>query len=426
MRARPDVPDLGPVGERMLEQAELELLPQDPADGVVDAAHRHPAGVHLGDQRGRKALILARLHEHVDSGVHGGADLGRPVAGEVVNALPVADHEAAEPEPALQKAGDQVPVGVHPDRVAHSVLGPVHARVGRHHAAHVVPAHRGHVRRERVAPEGPAARHRDALIDGEPGRVGAGAVVGVTVAGVVLRRREHAVAIRQVAGWSLEPVDRLPEPRHEPRVLAEALVGPSPAIVERHADAGRERPLRTACARLLRRHVRGLPRQLRVARGAQSDVVGKDGRAEHVAVAVHRVDPVDDRYAQARGQRGSLEAVDHVGPRPRRVGGRHGAAAGQHASDLPGRDRSRVVVDRAAFRLRHLPDLLLEGHARQEVGDPHADGKVGVLVRPARRARSARNRSRCDDQNRRGGRGEPRSTQSSYRHVFSVPVRDQG
>src|SRR3954451_11422258 len=39
----------------------------------------------------------------------------------------------------------------------------------------------------------------------------------------------------------------------------------------------------------------------RVARGAQPDVVREDRRPGHVAVAVHRVDAVDERDVQTRG-----------------------------------------------------------------------------------------------------------------------------
>ena len=86
-------------------------------------------------------------------------------------------------------------------------------------------------------------------------------------------------------------------------------------------------------ARLLGGDVRDSPHQARVTRGAEADVVREDRRAEHVAVAVHGVDPVDQRDPQPGVQGGLLEAVDHVGPRLRRVLRRRRAAAGQDAAE---------------------------------------------------------------------------------------------
>jgi hypothetical protein len=108
--------------------------------------------------------------------------------------------------------------------------------------------------------------------------------------------------------------------------------------------------------------------------------VREDRRAEEVAVAVYRVDAVEQRDLQPRVERGALEAVDHVGPRLRRVLRRRRAAAREDRSELPGRDRGLVVEDLVALGLRHLPDLLLERHARQEVGDALVHGLTRILI----------------------------------------------
>src|SRR4029079_10208560 len=67
-------------------------------------------------------------------------------------------------------------------------------------------------------------------------------VAGAAVSEIVLGAGEHAA--RGGEGGALQPADRgLTELGDEGRVLAEALVGASPAIVARHGDARREHPV---------------------------------------------------------------------------------------------------------------------------------------------------------------------------------------
>src|SRR5829696_7141232 len=63
--------------------------------------------------------------------------------------------------------------------------------------------------------------------------------VAVAVAGVVLGRGQDPVGLVELAGPSaLEPVDGRLHLDDQPRVLAEALVGPAPAQVTGHAHTG--------------------------------------------------------------------------------------------------------------------------------------------------------------------------------------------
>ncbi len=146
----------------------------------------------------------------------------------------------------------------------------------------------------------------DALVDRVvAGRliVGAGAVGGQAVAGEVLGGGHHAVGIGEMAGRALEAVDRGLHLAHELRVLAEGLVRAAPAVVARDADAGGERPLGSGRPGLLGGDVRHIAHELRVAGGAEPDVVREDGGAVHVAVAVHGVDAVEEGDAQPGRQR---------------------------------------------------------------------------------------------------------------------------
>src|ERR1035437_3049224 len=218
----------------------------------------------------------------------------------------------------------------------------------------------------------------DALVD----RVAAaaGAVRRVAVAGEVLRGGQDPVAISEMTGWSLEPVDGRLHLDDELRVLTEALVGATPAVVLRGADARREAPWGSAGAGLRRRDVPDLFDQSRVAGGAQADVVREDGGPVHVAVPMDRVDAIDQGYVQPGSQCRLLEAVDHVGPGDRGVVRRSRSPAGQDAAKVPGGDGGRVVVDPSAFGLRHLADLLRQRHPPEQVGDPSGDWEAGVLV----------------------------------------------
>src|SRR5450759_5986274 len=88
---------------------------------------------------------------------------------------------------------------------------------------------------QRPLPEVLMVGDRDALVD----RVvaAAGAVRRVAVAGEVLRGGQHPVAVGQMTGWSLEPVDGRLHLDDELRVLTKALVGATPPVVLRGADA---------------------------------------------------------------------------------------------------------------------------------------------------------------------------------------------
>src|SRR4029450_8523947 len=129
--------------------------------------------------------------------------------------------------------------GVHLERVADPVVGPVDAGERRHDAADTVLAHGRLVRRQVDAGEVAPAGHGDALVDGVV--AGAGAVLGVAVTGVVLGRGQGAVGLVQLPGpAALEAVDRRLHLDDQALVLGEALVGPAPAQVPGHADTGRE------------------------------------------------------------------------------------------------------------------------------------------------------------------------------------------
>ena len=145
----------------------------------------------------------------------------------------------------------------------------------------------------------------DALVDRVARARERRVVRGAAVADPVLGGGEHLVRAGQVARVVALQArrSRRRHRRHQRRVLAERLVAAAPALVARDAQARRERPRHAGRADLLRGGPLDLLDQVGVARGAQARVVREDRRADHVVVAVHGVDAVDQRDLQPRGQR---------------------------------------------------------------------------------------------------------------------------
>ena len=97
----------------------------------------------------------------------------------------------------------------------------------------------------------------------------------------------------------------------------------------------------------------------------EADVVREHHRADDVAVPVHRVDAVEQWNLQARLQRVRLVLLVHRAPVLDRVGLRIRVAAAQHRAEAVLLDLGGVL-DEELIGLRHLRDLLLERHPREE------------------------------------------------------------
>src|SRR5262249_32925119 len=118
------------VGQRMFEQAQVELLGQDPAYRIVHTRHWYLAAVHDLLEVGDELDVGRGLHEHVDPGVDRGGDFGGGEAGlpvDLVDGVPVGDQEAGEAQLALEHGGEQ--------ELAGGELGAVPAAEGDHDGA---------------------------------------------------------------------------------------------------------------------------------------------------------------------------------------------------------------------------------------------------------------------------------------------------
>jgi hypothetical protein len=122
--------------------------------------------------------------------------------------------------------------------------------------------------------------------------------------------------------------------------------------------------------------------QLGIAGRAERDVVREDRRPDHVAVAVDRVDAEEDRDLEARLGRAGLEPIVHVGPVLERVLGRRvGVAAGKDRAEEQPVDVAQILGELALLGLRHLADLLVQGHLGEQGGDLRIEGGECGLAR---------------------------------------------
>ena len=172
------------------------------------------------------------------------------------------------------------------------------------------------------------------------------------------------------------PHDPARIPAHHPRILRIALVRPPPAWIPRHRQRGRKGPIHPRRPHLARRDPPDPLDQVGVAHGAQPDVVREDRRAQHIGISVNRVHAIEERDRQVvvvlLHRRGPVGVV-HGHPVGRAVVPRARAAAAEHRADVVPLHLGGADVN--SFRLRHLADLLVHGHPREEF--PHSLPDVG-------------------------------------------------
>ena len=343
MLCRPDVRALGGISEWPLEKPEPELDRQDSFDRVIDAAHRDPTRFHVLLHPVDERAVLVGHHHHVDAGVDGLLDVLQRIARQLVDAVPVGDHEALELELTLEHVGDQMLLTVHLLAVP---------TVVRHH-------HRPDTGFDRGDVSGHVDLSQRRFVD--DGVAAIDAVLGAAVADEVLRRRQHASRRGHVSPLHAA-YGGAAERFRELRCLAEALVRSPPPFVLRHGDARSKVPVHGGSRHFERGDPSRLFDDLRIPRAAHADVVWKHDGSANVAVPVHCVDPVNDRNGQPRHQRSLLQRFGVGRPSFRGDVGQLGVAAAQDGSQQEGID-VRGRLQRRVIGLRHLADLLVERHA---------------------------------------------------------------
>ena len=136
---------------------------------------------------------------------------------------------------------------------------------------------------------------------------------GAAIADVVLGAGQDGKRVRQIG--PLESADRrFTKLADHFGILREAFVGSAPPDVLWDGYAGTEGPLDSSSADLLRCDALHFFHQGRIARAAQADMVGKNHGAEHIIVAMHRVDTVEDGDPEAGFFGMRLQTVIKIGP----------------------------------------------------------------------------------------------------------------
>ena len=387
--------DLEPALDQVggVKDARRDLGAEDTGDGLVQPRGGDLARPRLGQGIVVKGLPGVRGHEHVEPGVDRiGAAVG-PAAGQGGMGVPVADQQALEAQRSPQDVGQQRPVA--------GVLGSI-------------PAREGHHDRQDAGVDGLAVAGQvdvDQFLFGHR-CIAPVATVGGSAVGEEMLGRSHDIAGRQtdaVAQFALQSA-------HEgggigsgdTRLFGEPFIGPAPAVVAGHGQGRGEGPVDTGRCDFLGRGAGDGLDQGRVARGAEADVVRKDGRPDDVGVAVHSVDAEQQGHACAGAfgggrAEGARQVEPGLGSRPLvAVGG--GTAAGQYRADRPGGEVLRL--DRADVRLDQLTDLLLDGHDGEQVADAGLGRRAGQGGGAMRRRPKLRMGRRILSPGRRGEQGE--------------------
>jgi hypothetical protein len=347
MGGRADGTGQAPVGEGTVEQAELELLGQDAAGGVVDPFGGDTSRLDGRPQQPDEAPVVVDLH-HVHAGVDGGRHLGLGealLAVDGVQADDVADHDAAEAELALEHVRDEVVVRVQAVAVPATGRDP-HA--GK--AALDRGAERGQVDRPQVGLGGQRVARVDPVggraVPDEPGRGG-----------------QHRG--RSAQGGALQPGHHRRHRVGDLRLLTERLRRPYPTVVAGHAQARPGAPVGARAGDLLGDGAADPLGQIGVARRAEADA----GRKHGAVLAVSDGGADQDRDAQRGGQCRPLPLVGLE---------RQGRGALDRADAVPGQVTDRV--ERGPVHPHHLADLVVERHARQQVLHARAHGRRGPGV----------------------------------------------
>ncbi len=121
------------------------------------------------------------------------------------------------------------------------------------------------------------------------------------IASEMFGRRQHCQRVVQSAVLQSSH-GRCAQPGYQLRIFGETLISPSPALISGHRDTGRKISVDAGSPHLNGSDAIDPLYQRRIARHSEPDVVRKNNGALYVAVAMHRVDTIQQRNAQPRAQ----------------------------------------------------------------------------------------------------------------------------
>ena len=158
---------------------------------------------------------------------------------------------------------------------------------------------------------------RDQFRFGDPGIALIAAVGGAAIGQEVLGSRRDMLGGQRLAGASLPckpSVIARGIARNQRGIGGIAFIAPAPAQILRDGQCRAQTSIRSRCQRFRRPSPRRSAGSGRIVRRAQSDVVRKDRCAGKVRMAVHGIDPEQDRHARAGLARGGAEMLNQLAP----------------------------------------------------------------------------------------------------------------
>ena len=342
---------------RLLEQAGAKLHAQDSGDGIVDARLLDDTGAGVLQGVGEKGAPVLGDHHHVDAGVDGGSAGIVAATGQLPMAFPVTDDETVETHAALQHCGEQVAVAVH--LVAAPTAEGCHDGLRTRGQC-------GEIARAVRFAQGPLIRWHIAPVL---------AIQGTAVAKKVLCGRHNPARTEPLlVGSTLQAANQSRSQAGDNlRVFGVTFVRAAPTVVPGHCQGRCEGPVDTRGRRFPGCNRADSLHQLDVVGGPQANVVGKQGGADQVVVAVDGVCSPDHGYARSPPAVVGGSPVIGVGEGDPSAGGRvrivvgPGTAAVEHGTEVVTANVFRACV--SDLRLHHLAEFFLQGHRFQQGGN---------------------------------------------------------
>ena len=269
---------------RLAHQAELVLDAQVAPDGVVEPRLRNLARAHVAHQAVEQTLPAVGRHIEVQPGVERGGAIGDGAAGNLAMAVPVAHDQPFKPHASFQHVGQQGGIAMVLDAVPTGETG---------HDGERARVDRGGIALRMGADQFGFGNLSVALILAilRPA-IGQKMLGGGGDAERAQRLARHQLALKSVhhgGGIGF----------HQCGIGGIAFIAAAPAQILWHGERGREGPFDPRPGDFGGGRLSDAVDEIGVVGRAKADIVRKDGRTRHIAMAMHGVHAKEDGDAHA-------------------------------------------------------------------------------------------------------------------------------
>ena len=269
---------------RLAHQAELVLDAQVAPDGVVEPRLRNLARAHVAHQAVEQTLPAVGRHIEVQPGVERGGAIGDGATGNLAMAVPVAHDQPFKPHAPFQHVGQQGGIAMVLDAVPTGETG---------HDGERARVDRGGIALRMGADQFGFGNLSVALILAilRPA-IGQKMLGGGGDAERAQRLARHQLALKSVhhgGGIGF----------HQCGIGGIAFIAAAPAQILRHGERGREGPFDPRPGDFGGGRLSDAVDEIGVVGRAKADIVRKDGRTRHIAMAMHGVHAKEDGDAHA-------------------------------------------------------------------------------------------------------------------------------